>query len=255
MHLVCRDPVAGEQARQDILSQASPDARIELHLVDLSRPSQIRGFCDSFTKKYSTLDVLINNAGVLLNERVETPEALEKTFATNTLGTYLMTTLLLPILRNSQDPRVIAVSSGGMYNTALDTSDLQSLSAAKTFDGVQAYAQTKRAQVELTEYWAKTYPDNAMFVSMHPGWTSTPGLEKSLPGFHGALKDSLRTLDEGADTIVWAAMVPDLKKRVRNGSFLFDRKEAQQHLTWGGTQTGPQVVESLVKECDRVSTI
>jgi dehydrogenase/reductase SDR family protein 12 len=255
--MVCRDPVAGEKARQDILSQASPDAQIELHLLDLSRPSQIRGFCDSFVKKYAKLDVLINNAGVLLNERVETPEGLEKTFATNTLGTYLMTTLLLPALENSTDPRVIAVSSGGMYTTPLDTSDLQS-TQPKKFDGVQAYAQTKRAQVELTEYWVRSQEADEkeiMFVSMHPGWTSTPGLEKSLPGFHGSLKDSLRTLDEGADTIIWAAMVPGLRDRVRNGAFLFDRKEAPQHLTWGGTQTRPEVAESLVKECERLSSL
>lgn len=141
--MVCRDPVAGERVRQELIAE-SQNPNIKLHLVDLSRPGQIKAFCQSFiaAKETEAIDILVNNAGVLLNSRQVTDgEGLEKAFATNTLGTYFMTTLLIPALHKSKDPRVITVSSGGMYNAALDLSDLQFTQGK--YDGSIAYAQTK----------------------------------------------------------------------------------------------------------------
>ncbi len=103
--------------------------------------------------------------------------------------------------------------------------------------------------MELTKFWAKTFPD-ILFYSMHPGWSHTPGVEKSLPRFFSTMKDSLRTAAEGADTIVWAAVVDKVRDRVPNGSFLFDRQVARQHLPLAGTQSSDGLVENLVYELD-----
>ena len=138
VHLLCRDPVSGKSTVDELIATTQNQA-IELHLVDMSRPMQILNFYESF-KSRKRLDILVNNAGVLLNERVQTADGLETTFATNTLGTYYLTNLMIPLLGNSSDPRVINVSSGGMYNSKLDATDLQSL---KNYDGVAVYAQTK----------------------------------------------------------------------------------------------------------------
>lgn len=88
------------------------------------------------------LDILVNNAGCMVNERTETPDGIEANFATNTLGTYYLTKLLIPVLEKSENSRVVTVSSGGMYNCALDVSDLQS-AKLKKFDGTMVYAQNK----------------------------------------------------------------------------------------------------------------
>ena len=90
-----------------------------------------------------------------------------------------------------------------MYNVPLDVDDLQFQS--KPYDGPLAYSQTKRAEVELASLWAKQYPDR-FFYSMHPGWAATPGLAFSLPKFNSMMASYLRTPEQGADTIAYAAI-------------------------------------------------
>jgi dehydrogenase/reductase SDR family member 12 len=82
-------------------------SKVSLEVVDISRPTEIKNFC-ARTKK---VDILVNNAGVLLGDRSETPDGIETTFATNTLGVYFMTELLVPLLEASKG-RVVTVSSG-----------------------------------------------------------------------------------------------------------------------------------------------
>uniref|UniRef100_G3SA45 Dehydrogenase/reductase 12 n=1 Tax=Gorilla gorilla gorilla TaxID=9595 RepID=G3SA45_GORGO len=137
----------------------SPSENIFLHIVDLSDPKQIWKFVENFKQEHK-LHVLINNA-----------DGLEKNFATNTLGVYILTTGLIPVLEKEHDPRVITVSSGGMLVQKLNTNDLQS--ERTPFDGTMVYAQNKRQQVVLTERWAQGHPA-IHFSSMHPGWADTP---------------------------------------------------------------------------------
>ena len=96
-----------------------------------------------------------------------TDEGLEKNFSTNTLGTHLLTEGLAPLLRKSEDARVVVVSSGGMLTQKLDVGDLQS-ERMSPFDGTMVYAQNKRQQVVMTRKYAERYKD-VFFVSMHPG--------------------------------------------------------------------------------------
>ena len=67
------------------------------------------------------------------------------------------------------------------------------------------YLFLQRQQVIMTEQWAKKFPD-IHFSVMHPGWADTPAVRTSMPGFYNAMKNKLRTAEEGADTIVWLAM-------------------------------------------------
>ncbi|KAJ1550886.1 Dehydrogenase/reductase SDR member 12, partial [Nowakowskiella sp. JEL0078] len=252
-HILCRNPITGESARSEMENETG-NKNIFLHVVDVSRPKEIKEFVKKFISGVHAekLDILVNNAGVLLNERKLTPDNLETTFATNTLGGYYLTELLIPTLTKSEDPRVVNISSGGMYNTKFDSSDLQSEKLLK-WNGPLVYAQSKRAQVELTEYWAKKYGPKIKFFCMHPGWVDTPGVQTSIPEFHSTMEGNLRTQLQGADTIIWASISEEAKS-LRNGVFLFDRKEVSPHITGGLTKVkGTTIIEQLVKALDEIA--
>ncbi|KAM7066018.1 dehydrogenase/reductase SDR family member 12 isoform 3-T3 [Acridotheres tristis] len=178
VHLVCRNKERAEVAKEEIVTETG-NQNIFLHIVDISNPKEIWKFAENFQKEHK-LNVLINNAGCMVNNRELTEDGLEKNFATNTLGTYIMTTALVPLLEKAADARVITVSSGGMLVQKLNISDLQSGSGP--FDGTMVYAQNKRQQVVLTEQWAKAHR-NIHFSVMHPGWADTPALH-GRPPFH-----------------------------------------------------------------------
>ena len=73
------------------------------------------------------------------------------------------------------------------------------------YDGTMVYAQNKRQQVELTEWWAASQP-RVQWSVMHPGWADTPAVRAAMPEFHAKMKDKLRTVEQGADTVVWLAI-------------------------------------------------
>ncbi|KAL3898518.1 MAG: hypothetical protein SGCHY_002690 [Lobulomycetales sp.] len=156
---------------------------------------------------------------------------------------------MLPTLNKTPGSRIVTVSSGGMYTSKLDPTKLQM--GRDTYDGVKAYADHKRAQVELTNYWAEENPA-VLVYSMHPGWSDTPGVQTALPQFRQSLGSSLRTSEQGADTIVWAAVSDEVAEIAPTGSFLFDRQVASQHLPYCEwvTKSKPGDVVRLVKELD-----
>jgi NAD(P)-dependent dehydrogenase (short-subunit alcohol dehydrogenase family) len=225
VRLLVRNAERGEKARAEVVERTGNDD-VAVALCDLSSLADIRRFAAEFTERETRLDVLVNNAGVLPPERTTTGEGLELTFATNVAGPFLLTKLLLPLLRSSAPARVIDVTSGGMYTRRLDVDELQSEHGE--FSGTTAYARTKRAEVVLAELWAERLAGTGVVVhSMHPGWADTPGLEASLPGFHKLLKPILRSAEQGADTIVWLAAAPEPGRT--SGGLWHDRRERATH--------------------------
>lgn len=222
IYLLCRSAEKGGEAIR-IIRNNYGDARLSLVTLDVSDLSQVKKFAETF--KEPRIDVLINNAGVLPATRTESVQKIETTLATNLVGPQLLTELLIDRLQKSDDPRVINVSSGGMYAQKLDLKNLQSNQGP--FDGVKAYANTKRAQIILTEFLAQKYP-NVTFASMHPGWADTPGVATSLPKFSKFMGSRLRTALEGADTIIWLASSPVVKGRT--GLFWFDRQPVSAYI-------------------------
>jgi NAD(P)-dependent dehydrogenase (short-subunit alcohol dehydrogenase family) len=193
----------------------------------MSSLNSVRSFVSRFRKKEQQLDILINNAGVLLAEKGVSKEGYDLNFVTNILGPFLLTNLLIPVLKANAPSRIINVSSGGMYSQKLDVNDLQFKN--KPFNGVKAYAQAKRAQVILTEIWSEKLADSGITVNaMHPGWVDTPGLRKSLPVFRRLMKKQLRTPQQGADTIVWLAVANSVENT--SGRFWHDRQQRFTHL-------------------------
>jgi dehydrogenase/reductase SDR family protein 12 len=222
--LVCRSRDRGEAAEKRIREQTG-NARVSLEVLDVSDLGAVR---ESAARLASgPVDVLVHNAGVLPDERVETADGLELTFATHVVGPFLLTHLLRESLEKSPDGRVIWVSSGGMYTRRLNLEDPNW--TRRDYDGLLAYAETKRAQVVLAELWAQELLETSVVVNaMHPGWADTPSVKSSLPRFHRVTRNILRTPAEGADTVVWLAACP--RARSWTGRFFFDREARRTHL-------------------------
>ena len=187
----------------------------------------VRSACAAIQQQCTHIDVLIHNAGALLNTRQVSPQGIEQTIASHVVGPFLMTTLLLPLMNGG---RVVTVSSGGMYSSGLpafDKGETLEMPAHK-YGGSKQYAIAKRAQVTLTKMWSKREPQTE-FVSMHPGWADTPGVQESIPGFRRVTAPILRTASEGADTIAWLAAVNPLPGA--SGTFWSDREIRPTHKT------------------------
>jgi len=222
--LLCRDRKRGKDAARRI-QQHTGSRRVHAAELDVADLGAIRRFAREFQP--GTVDALIHNAGVLPDERCESSEGHEITLATHVLGPNLLTRLLRPKLQRSDDPRVVFVSSGGMYSQRLSVADVEW--RKRPFDGVVAYAQTKRMQVVLAEQLAEEWRSQGISVnSMHPGWGDTPAVRTSLPRFWKVMQGRLRTPAEAADTVIWLAASPAV--RGRSGRFWFDRVPRHTHL-------------------------
>ncbi len=221
VRMVCRDEARGRAAVEAVRA-ATPGADLRLDLLDVSDLDALRGYARSLADP--VVDVLVHNAGVLLPARGLTAQGLERTFATHVAGPWLLTHLLADRLRRPGG-RVIFVSSGGMYTARLSLADLGW--AQRPWDGVAAYAQTKRMQVVAAELLAaRLGPGGLQVHSMHPGWADTPAVRTALPHFWRLTRRILRTPAQGADTVVWlsAAEPPP------PSGFWFDRGLRSTHL-------------------------
>lgn len=248
VRLAVRSEQRGERARAQIVARY-PSSDVRVDLCDLSDLKSVRRFAKLLGAETGRVDVLVNNAGALAGERALSVDGIELTFATNVLGPFLLTNLLVPLLEKSKPARIINVSSGGMYTQRIHPDDLQM--AHEDFDGPTAYARTKRAQVILTELWAERLRGIGVVVhAMHPGWVDTPGLESSLPRFYSLTKRLLRTPQEGADTIVWLGAACEPARS--SGGFWHDRRERPTHRLPQTKQTREER-ERLWAECEHLS--
>jgi dehydrogenase/reductase SDR family protein 12 len=251
VHLLGRDEgrVLDAIARLRSTAGLTAQGRLVPEVCDVSDLGAVCGFAGSFLERFPSLDILVNNAGVLAQRRERTPQGVELTFATNVLGPFLLTRLLMPALRAAAPARVITVSSGGMYTARLDAADPQL--DRRQFDGPHFYAHSKRAEVVLSGLWAgRVDPGEVAFHSMHPGWADTGGVRTSLPRFHRLLRPLLRDPAEGADTIVWLAAASSLEPRT--GGFWHDRAPRPEHrLPW--TRETAADRSRLWTYCERLS--
>ena len=247
--LAVRNRERGEVARATILEHLG-EADVLLGLCDVSRLDSVRQFAERFTAEAARLDVLVNNAGVLTQERELSADGIELTLATNVIGPFLLSQLLIPMLERSAPSRIVNVSSGGMYTQKLRADDLQS--EHEDFNGPTAYARTKRAEVVLTEMWAQRLAGTAVTVhAMHPGWADTPGVRSSLPRFYRATRPLLRSPHQGADTIVWLGAAAEPADT--SGGFWHDRRRRPTHLL-PGTRETEEERDRLWAECVALSS-
>jgi dehydrogenase/reductase SDR family protein 12 len=231
------------------IAETTGNDNLASEIADLSLKAEVRSLAQRLQKQEEAIHILVNNAAVLPTGRKLTREGLETAFATDLLSPYLLTSLLLPLLRSSAPARIINVLSGGMYLSGVDVDDLENKKGK--YDGSRAYAHAKRGLMILTEHWSKQLAGSGVTVNaMHPGWADTPGVRESLPGFHKLTRSVLRTPEQGADTIVWLAVAPEAA--ASTGKFWLDR---EPHLAaiFPGTAGSEHQRKQLINELARLA--
>jgi len=223
--LVGRTASRNEAAVADI-TRATGNTSIAQVPADMGDYDQVRALADTVLRDYDRLDVLVHNAGALSGERREAPDGTEATVASQVVGPFLLTGLLLDRLAASAPSLVLTMSSGGMYAAGLTVSQLEMTD--DTYTGTEQYARAKRAQVTLNEMWADRFAERGVyFHALHPGWADTPGVDDALPTFSKVIGPLLRTPQQGSDTLVWLAA--DEEALGSNGAFWLDRRSRPIH--------------------------
>ena len=228
------DEVMATAQAEGLQLQAAP--------CDLSSMADVSRWLKERTAAQS-VDVLVNNAGVMLDEHSLTAEGLEASFATNLLSHYRLTTGLVAAGLLPSAAVVVNMTSGGAYHVPLSTAMLNVTDAAR-YNGTYAYAFHKRAQIVLSEYWRTRWnAEGRRSYVLHPGWVDTPGVKRSLPRFRAALKRVLRDEAAGADTALWLAAT---KPAQPTGDHIwFDRKARPAHVA-ASTRVSRDTAETLV---------
>ena len=185
-----------------------PTKDLEVLECDLSRQSSVRAAAATFHRRHDRLDVLVNCAGVFLPEKAMTEDGVEMTFATNYLGHFLLTDLLLPALRRSGSGRIVTIAS--RYGGAkIDFSDLNF--EKRPFSYLKAVPASKLAEVLWTQELAAQLKDSGITVNaVHPGLVARTKLLEQTRGFFRWLTNRLGgTPEKGADTGLWLATSPE----------------------------------------------
>jgi retinol dehydrogenase-14 len=168
--MVSRDRQRGESARADVQHETGNGA-VELLVADLSSQRSVRQLVKDFEAGHDRLDVLVNNAGITSATRTETVDGVETVFATNHLGPFLLTNLLLPVLKASAPARIVTVSSGAQAMGKLDFDDLQSVHG---YGEIRAYNASKLANILFTYELARRIQGTGVTANaVEPGFIKT----------------------------------------------------------------------------------
>jgi retinol dehydrogenase-12 len=220
--MAVRNPEKGERARRAVAEATGREA--ELAVVDVASRESVRSFARDLARRHPRLDVLVNNAGIWSERRRLGPDGVELVWATNVLGYFQVTDLLLPLLEGAGRARVVNVAS--QLAGGLDLADVQF--ERRPWSGRAAYAQSKQADRMLTWALARRLAGTGITANaMHPGFVATEIFGKSggLASLAASVYSKLRgrSPDEGADTVVWLAASPEVEGR--SGLYWIGRRQ------------------------------
>lgn len=224
VYMACRSLDSAELAKIEIVRETGNPNVFVKHL-DLASVDSIQKFAESFRQQESRLDILINNAGQWTKTKKLTDLNVEQTFAVNVLGHQLLTHLLINELKNAAPSRIINTASH--FAGGLDIDDINF--DKRNFNETLAYKQTKQANRMLTREWARRLEKDSIAVySLTPGFIPDTELFREQNVFGKFLLKIFaliegRTIQEGADTIVWLASTDKINGS--NGGFYNRRKE------------------------------
>jgi NAD(P)-dependent dehydrogenase (short-subunit alcohol dehydrogenase family) len=224
--LVARNAEQGAAIRTEIKEQSGNEA-IELLIADLSSQAAIRQLVQTFLTQHQTLHVLINNAGVMMGHRTTTVDGIETMLAVNYLAPFLLTNLLLDVIKASAPARIINVTSIPA-NVKINFADLQ---ATRKYSGFAQYQHTKLALVLFTYELARRLQGTGVTVNcLHPGTVNTNILRNPPPLIGLAAKVPLASLffispEKGAETSLYLATAPEVEQVT--GKYFIKMKEAR----------------------------
>jgi NAD(P)-dependent dehydrogenase (short-subunit alcohol dehydrogenase family) len=243
--MVCRNKAKGLDVQRTIVeSTGNPD--VELMIADLASQESIRQLVKKFHERFDKLHVLINNAGTMTKNRIETVDGHETTFAVNHLAPFLLTNLLLDTIKASAPSRIITVSSGMHHRVTINLDDLQGV---RNFKNMNAYSMSKLANIiftyELHHRLRAAGINNVSVNAVHPGFARTNlgknGTSTLLQRVGLALVHPIIGIsaEKGAETSIYVASSPEIetvsgkyfaKKKVAESSPLSHDRSLQKQL-------------------------
>src|ERR671915_2351138 len=195
-----RSPERLEATLEELRGQTSTE-KVGSYVADLSSLAAVRDLADRILSEYDRLDVLVNNAGIIVQQRKESEDGYELTFAVNYLSHFLLTSLLLPLLKDSAPARVVNVASAGQSPIDFDDPMLE-----RGYDAMKAYSQSKLAQIAFTFELAERLSDTGVSVNaLHPASLMDTKMVQDTFGY------TMSTVDEGAEAVVRLADSPEIE--------------------------------------------
>ena len=211
------------------IRETTGNSNVEFLIADLSSQAQIRALAETFRQKYDRLDVLVNNAGAIFLTRQLSVDGIEKTFALNHLGYFLLTHLLMDMLKAGVPARIVNVSSAAHMSGEMDFNDIE---IRHGYSGWRAYARSKLANVLFTyELGRRLNGTGVTANTLHPGFVAT---DFAYNNFRGLLwivrpfywlyqKFTAIPQEEGADTMVYLASSSEVEGVT--GKYFYKRRE------------------------------
>jgi len=210
--IVGRNAEKGDRVTREIKAAAGHD-RVGFVLADLSSQKSVRAAADALARKLGKIDVLLNNAGAMFSKREVSDDGIERTFALNHLGYFLLTSLLLDKLKATGKARIVNVASRAHEGANLDLANLQN---AKSYSGWRAYQQSKLANIYFTYELARRLEGTQVTATcLHPGFVATrfgdnnTGLARTMIGLGKATL--ALSEEEGAKTSIYLAGSPEVE--------------------------------------------
>ena len=220
--LVGRNPDKGKKALEAII-EYSGNENLDFFECDLSLVANVKDLADRIKQKHSKIDVLLNNAGGANKTKQITSEGLEKTFATNQMNYFVLSTELLNIISESSDGRIVNVASNAHIGAEVD---YENINSEKSFSAWTSYCVSKLMNIMFT-YQLSSMQDRVSVNVLHPGFVDTniAGNEGNLIKYivkFGA-KMFARTVDNGADSSIYLSTSDEVKGV--SGKYFFKCRE------------------------------
>jgi NAD(P)-dependent dehydrogenase (short-subunit alcohol dehydrogenase family) len=234
------------QATMEEVSEQTSSEKLRSYLADFSSLDAVRKLAERILSDEDRLEVLINNAGIIVQERKESEDGYELTFSVNYLSHFLLTRLLLPLLEHSAPSRIVNVASAGQSPV-----DFSNLMLEQGYDAMKAYSQSKLAQVMFTFGLAQRLADTGVSVNaLHPASLMDTKMVEETFGY------TMSTVEEGAEATVHLAASPELegvagryfdgKREARADRQAYD-EEARQTLWELSEQLCGRLLEPVVR--------
>lgn len=195
----------------DNIKNTHKNAKVKLMNLDLAELNSVRSFAAAFKEKYNRLDLLLNNAGVMMPPYSKTKDGFELQLGTNHLGHFVLTSLLVDLLKNTQGSRIVNVSSNAHKFGNILFNDINW--EKRKYSSWRSYGDSKLANLYFTYELKRRFENagiNIIVASAHPGWTATDLQRHSgiFEFFNGIFAQKISM---GALPILYAATMPDVK--------------------------------------------
>ncbi|XP_078092487.1 retinol dehydrogenase 12-like [Mustelus asterias] len=239
--MACRDVEKGEVTAKEIMEETGNNLLVVKRL-DLADTKSIREFAQQVNEEYQHLDILINNAGVMMCPYSKTADGFELQFGVNHLGHFLLTYLLIDLIKRSSPSRIINVSSHAHKMGSINFDDLNS---EKSYNSVKAYAQSKLANILFTrELAGKLKGTSVLVFTLHPGVVRTELARHLNPAVRfglAILRPFTKSPSSGAETTIYCAIANGLEEET--GQYFRDSQRASCSLAASDDQKAKRLWE------------